>query len=174
MTGPQPRAAQALAPVRAALLAAARAEAEAGLGAADREVAAMLEQASGEAAAIRAQARAQGAADMAGVLADERSRARRQARGAVLGARREAYEELRRRARHGVTELARDPAYAGLARLLAARARADLGPDATVVGDATDGVVLQAGERRAVYRWADLADAAVAALGADLEGLWAP
>ena len=177
MTSPAPAAAPAadpLGPVREALLARARAEADGVLAAADATVAAAVRSARADADDLLGQARRQGEADAAGVLADERTRARRRARTVVLTAEREAYDELRRRVRAAVADLADDPAYAALQTALAERARSEFGAGATVRDDGTGGVVAEAGDRRMAYRLADLADLAVGALGPEVEGLWGP
>jgi vacuolar-type H+-ATPase subunit E/Vma4 len=167
-------AADPLAPVREALLARARAEADTLLTAADATVAAALDSARADAEALLRQARSQGEADAAGVLADERTRTRRRARTVVLTAERQAHDELRRRVRTGVAALADDPGYAAVRTALGERARSALGAGATVRDDRAGGLVAEAGDRQVAYRLADLAVLAVDELGPDVEGLWAP
>lgn len=163
-----------LAPVRAELLDRARADAAALLAAADAEAAAVVAAARGEAAELLADARAQGERDAAGVVAEARSRARRQARTTVLRAQREAYEQLCRRSREASRALRVEPAYQDLLAGLRQRARAELGPDATVVEHPDGGVLAEAPGRRVRHTLDALADRAVAALGAEVEKLWAP
>jgi cell division septum initiation protein DivIVA len=122
----------ALAPVREALLAVARADAERTRERAAAEADAVLAAARERADAVRAAARAEGTADAAGVLAAEHARARRGARSAVLRARRETYEALRAQARAAVSGLTAEPAYADLRDRLVAEVRGRLGPQAAI------------------------------------------
>jgi vacuolar-type H+-ATPase subunit E/Vma4 len=164
----------ALVPVREFLLAQARAEAERTRSEAAAEAAAVLARARDQAAAILAEARARGESDGAAVAAAELARARRQARGLPLAARRQAYEALRQRARAAVRKLHEDPGYPRLRRRLARLAREQAGPHAVVSEPPEGGVVAEAPGRRVDCSLEELASRAVDALGAEVEGLWAP
>ncbi|MCD0484521.1 hypothetical protein LO771_19495 [Streptacidiphilus sp. ASG 303] len=165
--------AAALEPVRAALLAAARAEAAAALAAAEEDAAALLRAARAEAAALLAEARRQGGADGRAERAAALGRARRAARTAELAARRAAWEELHRltAARVRALPAAADPAVrAGLARY----ARRLLGPGAEVGEAPSGGVVARAPGRRVDLGLDALAARVLAGLGAGAEQLWEP
>lgn len=163
-----------LAPVRAALLAAARAQAGRRLAAADAEADAVLAAARAQAAAMVEQARTEGAADATIALAGARARARREARAIVMAARRDAYRSVREAGRAAVRRLRAEPGYPGLRDRLATALRGRLGPDPLVVEGATGGMVAETAGRRVDYSLDGFADRAVDALGAELEGLWAP
>ncbi len=163
-----------LLPVREALLARARADAERLLAEGDAEADAIIARAHAEADAIRAGARAQGEADAAAVLGAERARARRQARAVVLAAQHESYEGLRARAVEQVATLRGDPGYATWCDRLRKEVRAALGPDAAVSEHPEGGVRGEATGRRVEYTLVALAERALDALGPDVEGLWTP
>jgi vacuolar-type H+-ATPase subunit E/Vma4 len=158
-----------LAPVRAALLASARAEAARIRADADAAAERTVAVAREEAAAILARARKQGAADAAALLGADRSCARRQARALVLAARREGYENLRAAARAAVLRMRYDPGYPRLRTALADAARHTLGRSARI-GDTDDGgVVGQRAGRRVDLSLTGFADRAVDACAARLE-----
>lgn len=171
-----PPDADALAVVRQALLARARADAARSLAEADAEVEATRADAEREAAATREEARARGRADAEAVRLASRAQARREARAVVLGAHREAYEALRRQVRATLSGLQDEPGWHTLRERLVERARADLGAAGpTHVGEPRGGGVLaEAGGRRAVYALEALADRAVDDLGVEVEALWTP
>jgi vacuolar-type H+-ATPase subunit E/Vma4 len=156
-----------LAPVREALLALARREAERVLAAADADAAAILAQSDGEAEQIRSAARAEATADAATRLAIEESRINRESRAVELRARRAAYDVLVRRAREAMRGLSDEP---GLREKLEGLARAELGATATVVPSPDGGVVAEAGRRRISYPLTALAEIAVGELLALREG----
>jgi len=164
----------ALVPVRDLLLARARADAERTRAEAAAEAGAVLAEARDQAAAILAEARKRGAADGAAVAAVERAAAARRARGVLLAARRQAYEALGQQARAAVGELREDPGYPRLRQRLARLARAQVGSHAVVREPPQGGVVAEAPGRRVDCSLDALADRAVDALGAEVEGLWAP
>ena len=97
------------------------------LAAADAAAAATLAAARDEAVQLRALAREKGAADGAAVLANERSRAERTARGVVMAARRAADDRLRQAARDAVSDLRSDPSYPRILAGLRARAMRERG-----------------------------------------------
>ena len=175
MTRPLPaEAATALEPLRAALLARARAGAAAAVAAADADAAATLRAAREEAAAITAEARALGERDAAILGAAERSRANRRARATVLAAQAAVYDELRRRAREAVRQLRNAPDYPVLVARLRAEALAALGDGATVTELPDGGIVGEVDGRRADLGLVALADQALAALGPEVAALWTP
>lgn len=162
-----------LVPVRAALLAEARAEADRLLAQVDAEAAATIARAEAEADGIRGEARAQGEADAAAVLAAERARARRQARAIVLAAQRDVYEDLRASVLRRLPALRAEAAYGAWRDRLRERVHTELGADAVVTEHPDGGVVGELGGRRVAYTLAGLAEQALDELGEDVEGLWA-
>jgi vacuolar-type H+-ATPase subunit E/Vma4 len=151
------RSADALAPVRDSLLAAARAEADRRVARAREEAAVAVERAREEAGRVLEQARADGERDAATLAEATRTRARRKARATVLHAQRDVHDELRRRAEEAVSSLRDDPAYPALLDRLAARAHAVVGPDAEVAEAPEGGVVASTRGRRFVCTLPDLA-----------------
>jgi vacuolar-type H+-ATPase subunit E/Vma4 len=175
MTAPAPdRAAEALGPVRAELLRAAHADAEAVLDRAEREAATLLDRARAEARAILEEARRQGEADGAAAARDLLVRARRQARTRTLAARREAYDALRHETAARVGELRRTTDYPGLRKRLERRARLLLGPGAEVIEHPGGGVVARAPGRRVDLSLTALADRALERMRGEVGTLWEP
>jgi len=164
----------ALEPVRAALLARARAEAARLLAAADADAAAALDAAAEESRRIHHQARAEVQKYAQALAAEHEARVRRETRTVVLAAQRAAYDELRRRARDGARRLRDDPAYPSLLARLRKRAHAELGPDADIHEHPDGGLVAAVAGRRLTLTLTALADRAVDDLGATVEGLWQP
>lgn len=160
----------ALRPLRRALLAAARAEADGVRGAAREAGRQDVAAAEGEVAAMLARARAQGEADGAALRRADEARARSAARTDHLVAQREAYEHLRRTAGEAVAALLREP---GNRERLAESLRRALGGRATVADTDDGGLSARAPDGRSI-------DASVGALvdralaGLDLERLWTP
>jgi len=169
MSQRDPALVAALAPVRAALLAAARHDATRVWERAHATAERALADAAQEAARIRAQAIEQGAADAAGTLAAERAQARRAARATVLAAQREAYEAIRAQARAAVRARPDEPGYPAIRSRLVRDVRRLLGPEAAVRDGTGGGVVGEDGRRRVDYSLAGFADRAVDAVLADLE-----
>ena len=134
----------ALAPVRAAMLRRARAEAEAIVTGARRDVAALLTQARRDAESAVGQARADGIAQAAPLAAAERSRGRRAASEILLAAERGIRDEAERRIRAAVLGLRDQPGYGDLRDRLTRLARAAAGPDAVVTDHPAGGVVAHA------------------------------
>jgi vacuolar-type H+-ATPase subunit E/Vma4 len=161
----------ALLPVRAALLAHAHEDADRAVHEARVDADAALARARDEARAAVDQARAEAETDAVTALAVDQGRARRRARSLVLAAQRAAYDDLVAAARDGVRALLDDEHWPRMSDALVRRVREALGPDAQVEPVA-DGVVGRAGERVLDLRLAALADAAVEALGPEVEGLW--
>lgn len=160
----------ALAPVRDALLAAARADAADVLGKARQAAAQERRAADEEAARILSRARRDGAADAAAALAAELAGARQQARAVVLAARREGYEQLRAAARAAVSRLAAEPGYPPLRARLADAVRQALGAGADITEAPGGGVRGAVPGRRLDLSLTGLADRAVDEYGARLEG----
>lgn len=158
--------------VREALLSRAHADAQRLLAEVDAEADAIIAGAQAEADTIRVEARAQGEADAAEVLAAERARVRRHARAVVLAAQRDTYDELRSRVVRDLPTLRADPAYATWRDRLGEDVRAVLGADAVVTEHPAGGVLGEVAGRRVAYTLVGLADRALDALGADVEGLW--
>jgi vacuolar-type H+-ATPase subunit E/Vma4 len=155
---------EALAPVRAALLAAARADAARTTSEAETAAAETLAAARAAASTIRREAYAQGAASGAATAAMERNRVRRAARAEVLSAQRDGYEQLRAAARRAAGQLAAGPGYPVLRRRLAAAAAEALGPGAVVRDGDGGGVIGELPGRRVDYSLAGFADRAVQAV----------
>jgi vacuolar-type H+-ATPase subunit E/Vma4 len=168
MTDLAQRQSQALEPLRGALLARARAEADGLRAAAQADGERTVARGRGEAEALLADARMRGEAEGAELLAAEQTAARRSARAALLGAQRAAYEDLRSKAAQGVRSLLREPENR---RLLAAALRHALGDVASVSDTEDGGLFAQAPDGRSIdASIGTLVDGALADL--DLEGLW--
>ncbi|MFI8089507.1 hypothetical protein ACIF9R_14490 [Streptomyces sp. NPDC086080] len=166
------RTADPLHPVRAELLRAARADAEALLARTEQETDALLEQARAEARAVLDEARRQGGTDGADAARDLLVRARREARSRTLAARREAYDDLRREAGEQLRALRRSEGYAELRERLEHRARDLLGPGAEVTGHPEGGVLARAPGRRVDLSLPTLAGRALDRLGGEVRTLW--
>ncbi len=171
---PAASAAEPLEPVRQAILAAAHADAERLLADADAEAADAVARAEAEADRIGSTARTQGEADAEAVLVSERARARRRARALVLAAQRAAYDGLRARVVRALPELRAGTGYARWRDSVDEQVREMLGEDAVLTEPPDGGVVGEAPGRRVAVTLTALADQAIDALGADVEGLWSP
>lgn len=171
MTTLPPDADAALAPLREALLADARAAASAILGEAEERAAALVAAAEEEAAGIRVAAVAAGEEAARSEVALRSARVRRQAHEEVLTAQEELRLELRRRVRQGAAGLRADARYPVLLERLRERARAALGPEAVLTEAPEGGLVAEAGSRRLDLTLPTLADAALAR--SETGGLWA-
>jgi vacuolar-type H+-ATPase subunit E/Vma4 len=159
----------ALEPLRIALLARARTDADNQRAAAEDEGRRDVEAARREADAALAEARSRGESDAAGMLAVERAQARRTARAVVLAAQHAAYDDLCRHARAAVADLLADP---DRHRHLAETVRERLGEGAVVRDDPAGGVVAESPDGRRIDASVDaLVTAAIGEL--DLEQLWA-
>lgn len=163
-----------LAALTSALLARARADAEAVLAEAEGQAAETLGQARATADGILAEARALGRADAEAVLAAARARAERQARAVLLSAQADALDSARRAARVAVRALREEPDWPALRAGLASRAREQLGPEAAITDLPDGGIVATAGGRRLDLSLDALADDLVEGLGADPAELWQP
>jgi vacuolar-type H+-ATPase subunit E/Vma4 len=169
MTGAATREA-ALEPLRAALLSRAGKDADLMRRAAEDDGRKALAAARERSRQSLANARAQGEAEAALLAAEERSRARRKARGVVLAAQRQAYEELRRQVGDAIRQLLTDPEWQDRLNVVL---RQQLGAETTIDQHAGGGVVAQSADGRRIDASIDvLVDLALSHL--QLEGLWAP
>ena len=164
----------ALAPVHAQLLRIAQAEADRILTEACIQAAAMLRHARRDAQEAVRQARVQGLADIVPAAAAERGRGREQARSIVLGARRQALEELRAGVLVAADGLRDEPGYERLLARLTAMAGRAAGPGAIVTVHPAGGVVARSGQALVDCSLPRLADLAVDALGDRVRVLWTP
>ena len=96
------------------------------------------------------------------------------ARSALLGAQREAYDELRAQVRAAVDGLRGEPGYDRLLEALARMARLEAGPGATVTASPDGGVVARSPGVLVDCSLPRLADLAVEALDGEVRELWAP
>jgi vacuolar-type H+-ATPase subunit E/Vma4 len=159
----------ALEPVRDALRAAARREADRARTQAESAAGLTLAEAEETAAQIRREAHARAIADCAEEVATERSRAGRQARTLVLRARLDEYQTLRAAAREAVGVLREDPDYPRIRQGLIGVVRSVLGVAADVREGDCGGIVGEVPGRRADYSLAAFAERAVDAVLADLD-----
>lgn len=164
----------ALAPVRAYLLRAARAEADQVRAAARAEADELLSRARRDAERAVRDGAARGRAEAAPLAAAERSRGRAVAQSIVLRAQREAYDELRRLIRVQTDGLRADPGYGLLLERLTALAVRAAGPDATVTASPDGGVLARSGQVVVDCSLPRLAGEAADALGDRVRKLWEP
>lgn len=166
--------AAALAPVRAHLLRAARTEADRIVEQARIQADTIVRRARRSADEAVERAGAQGRADIAPAAAAERSRGREQARSIVLGAQREALDELYARVNAAVGGLRDEPGYDRLLDRISAMASRAAGPDAALAVQPAGGVVARSGGVLVDCTLPRLADLAVDALGDQVRELWTP
>ena len=164
-----------LEPLREALIATARGDAESVRAEAAATAAAEIAAARSDAerAVGRARAEARERAELE--VRSRRAAQRREARGRILRARREAYDALHEDAVAAVLRLRDDPGYEALLDRLEASARELLGPDATVERDPSGvgGVIAHDGRRSIDATLPALAASGLEALGSRVEELWA-
>jgi len=159
-------------PLRDALLAQARAEAERTLEAADRAAAARLDRAAAEGEELVRAAAAEGAETAAAAGAHAVVEARRTARRLVLETRHDLWEELHDTAAAQAGALVGTPAYARLVERLRAAAVEQLGPEARVEDAPAGGFVAARNGRRVDYSLPALVERALAELAPRAEELW--
>ena len=164
----------ALAPVRAYLLAGARAEADRILGQARGEADQVLRQARHDAEQAVREAREKGETHATRAAAAERAQVWQQARSIVLGAQRQAGEELRAQVLAAVGGLRGEPGYERLVARLSALASHAAGPGATVTAHRAGGVVARSGRTIVDCSLPRLATLAVDALEDEVSKLWTP
>ncbi len=167
-----PGADVALAPVRAALLRAAREQAATTTARARRDAAALLASARRDAAAAVAQGRADGQAEARPLVAAQLSRGRQEPRSQLLRARRDAYDQLRQQVLAGVAALPGEPGYRALLDRLTKAALAAAGPGATASPHPDGGVIATAPGVVVDCSLPTLASQAVEAISAELGSLW--
>lgn len=173
-TRTQAAAEGALAPVRAALLRRARDQAAGITAEAQRQAASARNQAHRDAAGLAASGREAGRAQAAALAAQLLAQGRRDARAAVLGAQREAHEELRRRVRATVAALRDGPGYDLLLERLRHEAGRAAGPHAVLTEAPAGGIIARAPGIVVDCSLPRLADASVEALGDQVAWLWTP
>jgi len=161
-------------PVAEALTEDARRSAEAVLAAAERDARAELARANDVAQRMLAEARADGTRAASEQADLDLAVAARQARAAVLAARRAAYDALRRRALELLEQRATSPSGRRLGDLLEHLARARVGPSARVhrAGPGSLDVTATSGNRRAVIGPAQLVDDALRTMADEVATLW--
>jgi vacuolar-type H+-ATPase subunit E/Vma4 len=164
----------ALDPVRQALRRDAKEEAARLRAAARDQAAGMLLQAHQDAAAALDAAAAKAAATAAPLTAAELRRARDTARSAVLGAQRQACDDLRGRVRAAVASLPDEPGYDRLIHRITDLAEQAAGQHAQVASPPAGGVIARSGGVIVDCSLDRLADLAVAELGAAIRELWVP
>lgn len=164
----------ALAPVRAYLLRGARAGADRILGQARGQADQALRQARRDAEQSARHAREEGEAQAAPAAAAERARGREQARSIVLGARRQAGEELRAQVLAAAGGLRDEPGYERLLARLSALAAGAAGPGAAVAEHRAGGAVARSDRAVVDCSLPRLASLAVDALGDEVRELWTP
>jgi len=163
---------QALEPLRTALLARARAEAEACVVQMRIRTASELDAASAAADQAVHDARIRGETEGAAAVAVEDAAARRQTRTLLLAARRSVYEQLRTQVQSDVRRLHGEPIYRDLRDTMTSAGRSLIGPGASV-REVDDGCVIEASGRRVEVTLESLADWALDGVLADLPG-WTP
>lgn len=151
---------EALAPVRDALLAEARADAEEVRERAREAVAGVLAAAEAEAETIRSSAHEDALEQARSLQEAAENHARRKAREVELRAQREAFDALAAGVRRSALAVLEEPELRDALEELARRA---VGPDAELVRT-EDGFVAAQPGRRTEFSLTDLADAAVAEL----------
>lgn len=159
----------ALDPVRAELLRAARHDADRCISAAQAQAAEILAAAGKRAEAIISAARDAGIADAEAVFATEQARSRRAGRARTLRARRDAYEILRVRSREAVARLRDDPGYAAIRATLTAAGSRMLGPAAEIVEADGGGVIARSDARRVDLSLTAFAERAVDSVATGLD-----
>jgi len=167
-------AVDALAPARARMLHGAADQAARILADARREADGIVARARREAEQSVSLARAAGHARAVPQAAAARRHARSDARSAVLGAQREAYDQLCARVRAAVDGLRGEPGYDRLLETLTQMARLEAGPGATVTASEAGGVVARSPGVLVDCSLSRLADLAVEALAGEVRELWAP
>ncbi|MFJ8962685.1 hypothetical protein ACIRG5_25165 [Lentzea sp. NPDC102401] len=162
---------EALAPVRTALLATARAEADRDLASAHLDADAALASARARARSILDAAAEEGRADAATLIAAEHEKARRRARAIELAAQRESYDELLQRVTAAVARAFAEPDRRDQ---LVTAIHVQLGPGAIVRDTPGGGLTGAVAGRLVDFGARAVAGRAVDALGDEVRALWAP
>jgi len=163
-----------LAPTRARMLRDAADQAAQILADARRKADAIAVQASQDVERTVSLASTAGRAQAVPRAAAVRRQARNEARSALLGAQREAYDELRTQVRAAMDGLRGEYGYDRLLHALVRMARLEAGPDATVTISEDGGVVARAPGVLVDCSLPRLADLAVEALNMEVRELWEP
>jgi vacuolar-type H+-ATPase subunit E/Vma4 len=166
------RSETALAPVRAALLRAARQEAADIRRDADEHASALMEMARREAERIRLAALEEGTATARTEAALRSARVRRQAHEVVLRRRSILRRDLQRQVRARAVELRNDPRYPALLARLTEQSHALLGWEATVAESPQGGVIAEAGSRRLDLSLPALATRTLESMTQEVRALW--
>jgi vacuolar-type H+-ATPase subunit E/Vma4 len=161
-----------LAPVRLALVEAARRDVAAVLARADRDAAQEVAAARAEADTVLRAARAEGQAEAASVAAAEHARVRLEARAEVLAAQSAAYDALRSTVHSRVVALLDEAGFEPVRARFEEQARAELGSGATIAQGSDGILVAELGDRRITLDLRAVADRALEDLGDEVEGLW--
>ncbi|MEU7872111.1 hypothetical protein [Dactylosporangium sp. NPDC049140] len=160
-----PAVGSALEPVRRSIAAAADADAGRSLRAAEERAAATLAHARAEADRTVREARAAGAAEAKALAGGELARRSRQARTVVLSARRERYEEVRRRALRLLQRAGLDP-------VLRRGIIGALGPDAHIAPAPGGGLVGTAADRTVDCSLGALVEHVMPVVAGQIEEVW--
>lgn len=172
MTGLPHGSDEALAPVRAALLATAETRADAIRQDAEEQARAVVAAAHDEAARIIAAAASEGETSARADAALRSARVRRQAHELVLAQQAALRRELARQVREAAVDLRQDASYPTLLATLTQRCRAVLGAEAVVTEDPAGGVVGQAGSRTLDLSLPALAARTLDAMSPQVSRLW--
>jgi len=164
-----------LEPVSDALLESARRQAEQQLAQAIEDARGELSRARAEAERLVAEAQAQGASAAEWIASLQLAEVRREARETILGARRRAYETLRRKALAALEERQGTPEGLMLVDWLSSMVNDRLGGGASVRRAGTDFLDLEAqsGNRRITVGPTLLVDHVLLSMTRELEELWA-
>ncbi|WP_062203665.1 hypothetical protein [Demequina salsinemoris] len=167
-----PRSAEQLVPLRADILARARADSERLDAEAEQRAAAMVAEADREAAAIASRAIDAGVAAAEADAALRSARERRRAHELRLAGRESLHHDLEAAVLERASELKASADYPALLAALEARATALLGPEATVTEDPEGGIVAVHGARRLDLTLPALARATIESMAGEVSGLW--
>lgn len=165
---------RALAPIRAALLDAARVSAAAIVNDAEERAAAILNDAKQRADLIRHDAAASGEAAARSEAIVRSAGARRQAHETVLREQNALRLQLQLQVREAATALRTDPRYPALLDRLGEHCRAILGPEATVMESADGGATAEAGSRRVELTLPAIASQTLESMAREVSPLWMP
>lgn len=163
---------EALAPVREALLAAARSTVAEVTETAREQALKLLDEANREAGRIRATARAAGEAAARSEAALRSARIRRQATEIVLTRQNGLRLDLQRQVRAAATALRNDPRYPELRARLSERGRDLLGPGAAIRESPDGGVIAENGSRRLDLTLPTLGGETLESMTSTISTLW--
>lgn len=162
-----------VAPLRRALLDAARRDAEQAVAEATERATAQVADARARARRLESEAKAEGEALARREMDRRRARAQREARREVLRAQRQCLDDLRHAALATLRERGeQDPEVVALLERTTAVARSQLGGDPEFEQAREGGFLARSGSHRVDYRFSALVDRAIDDLGAEVEWLW--